>query len=211
MPHRRLKHRGRSVLLALIGAGLVVAIGAASAGAAPSGKPAYDKEGRFLPPQDYRDWVFISSGANMSYTDEPAMAGYDLFDNTFVPKQALDVFRRTGTWPDKTVIMLETRVGAGAGSMNHRGLYQSGEIMGLEAHVKDLRRFPGGWAFFGVGAGKPAKMIARTASCYSCHEEHGAVDTTFVQFYPTLMPIAVTHGTLSPAYRAEAATPSRKP
>ena len=26
--------------------------------------------------------------------------------------------------------------------------------------------------------------------CYSCHEQHGAVDTTFVQFYPTLIDAA---------------------
>ena len=33
-------------------------------------------------------------------------------------------------------------------------------------------------------------------------EKHGAVDTTFVQFYPTLMPIAEQKKTLSAAYLA---------
>jgi hypothetical protein len=33
------------------------------------------------------------------------------------------------------------------------------------------------------------------ASCYSCHEKNGAVDTTFVQYYPTLIEAANTKGT----------------
>ena len=46
-------------------------------------------------------------------------------------------------------------------------------------------------------------MIPRSAECYSCHAAHAAVDTTFVQFYPTLLPVATKLGTLNPAYVAE--------
>jgi hypothetical protein len=53
--------------------------------------------------------------------------------------------------------------------------------------------------------GKTAKMIPQTEDCYSCHADHGAVDTTFVQFYPTLMPIAKSKGTLAAAYLKEVA------
>lgn len=45
--------------------------------------------------------------------------------------------------------------------------------------------------------------LSTTASCYTCHREHAAVDTTFVQFYPTLFPIARDKGTLSAAYLKE--------
>ena len=62
--------------------------------------------------------------------------------------------------------------------------------MGLEVHVKDEARFPGKWAFFGFGDGKTRKNDSHDADCYSCHADHAAVDTTFVQFYPTLLPIA---------------------
>jgi hypothetical protein len=47
------------------------------------------------------------------------------------------------------------------------------------------------------------RMIPRTADCYSCHADHAAVDNTFVQFYPTLLPIATAKGTFSAAYKAE--------
>jgi len=43
---------------------------------------------------------------------------------------------------------------------------------------------------FGFGEGKPSKQISKEAVCYSCHEQHAAVDTTFVQFYPTSLEIA---------------------
>jgi hypothetical protein len=41
-------------------------------------------------------------------------------------------------------------------------------------------------------------MLPRSADCYSCHLEHGAVDNTFVQFYPVLMEIAKGKGTFRP-------------
>jgi hypothetical protein len=75
--------------------------------------------------------------------------------------------------------------------------------MGLEAHVKDEARFPGKWAFFIFGDSKTAKMVPTNMECYSCHAQHAAVDTTFVQFYPTLLPIAQSKETLSAAYQKE--------
>ncbi len=72
--------------------------------------------------------------------------------------------------------------------------------MGMEIHVKDN----GQWKFYDLSDGGPAaKLIKRPASCYSCHEAHGAVDTTFVQFYPTLLPLATTKHTLSAGYLKE--------
>ena len=47
----------------------------------------------------------------------------------------------------------------------------------------------------GCSLSKLGKAIPTTANCYSCHQEHGAVDTTFVQFYPTLAGIAREKGT----------------
>ena len=75
----------------------------------------------------------------------------------------------------------------------------------LEIHVKDEARFPKDkWAFFVSPDGKAAgSLMPQTASCYSCHQGHGVVDTTFVQFYPTLMPIAKDKGTLTVDYLKE--------
>jgi hypothetical protein len=177
-----------------------LACGASAPGPTP-GEPQYDADGRMRLPADYREWVFLSSGLNMSYSPAPAMAGADMFGNTFVPAAAYKAFLATGLWPDKTVIMLENRGGRTQGSINKRGQFQTTQYMGAEAHVRDTARFEGGWGFFAFDPdGKPARQIPYAAACYSCHQQHAAVDTTFVQFYPTLLPTAQAKRTLSPAY-----------
>jgi hypothetical protein len=84
--------------------------------------------------------------------------------------------------------------------------------MGFEVHVKDAS-LEGGWGFFVFDNQVSAKLTKRPAPCYSCHEQHAAVDTTFVQFYPTLLGLAKTKGTLSAAYLKEitAPAPASKP
>lgn len=156
-------------------------------------------------PEHYREWVYLTSGFDMSYSASAEMADHHMFDNVFVNPEAYRVFVETGTWPDKTMLVLEVRGAQSKGSINQKGNYQN-DLMGLEVHVKDEARFSGKWAFYGFDDGKSAKMIPTSASCYSCHASHAAVDTTFVQFYPTLLPIAQGKGTLSPAYKHELET-----
>ena len=162
--------------------------------------PSYTTDGRLKFPAKYREWVFLTSGLDMSYNLAATAAAKSVFDNVFVNPSAYRVFLRTGIWPDKTVLVLENRGGAGNQSINTRGKTQTMDVTGMEVHVKDTSRMKGGWAFYSFGDKVSAKLIRRPASCYSCHQAHGAVDTTFVQFYPTLMPIAKEKGTLSPEY-----------
>ena len=166
--------------------------------------PTYMADGKLVLPADYRQWVFLSSGLGMSYS-EKAPQGEPAFDNTFVDPESYRAFVRTGTWPDKTQIVLEVRNSANRGSINQHGDYQSGGVQGIEVHVKDTARFKGGWAFFGFDGDTTARQIPRSAACYACHAAHGAVDTTFVQFYPTLLPVAQQHATLSAAYLKDVA------
>ena len=162
----------------------------------------YTREGQLRRPANYREWVYLSSGFDMSYN--PAMQmGHHMFDNVFVNPEAWRAFLNSGTWPDKTVLVLEARGAEDRGSINQKGNFQSAAVMGLEVHVKDEVRFASKWAFFGFSGGETAKMTPLTENCYGCHRDHGAVDTTFIQFYPTLMPIAKQKGTLDAVYRNE--------
>ncbi len=70
--------------------------------------------------------------------------------------------------------------------------------MTVNFRIKSAAR--GGWKFYEFNGPVPAKAVPMEANCYSCHREHAAVDTTFVQFYPTLLPIAKRKNTLSAAY-----------
>jgi hypothetical protein len=171
--------------------------------------PQYTRDGQLQLPEHYREWVYLTSGFDMSYTASMDMSDHHMFDNIFVNPASYQAFQKTGTWPDKTEVVLEVRNAQGKGSINQKGNYQ-GNLMAIEVHVKDEKRFPGKWAFFGFGEAKTAKMTPTTADCYSCHADHGAVDTTFVQFYPTLLPIAGSKGTFSAAYLKEIAVPEKK-
>lgn len=164
--------------------------------------PVYTADGNLKFPANYREWVYLTSGVDMSYSPNMSM-DHSMFDNVFVNPEAYKAFLTTGTWPDKTMLVLEGRKAGTKGSINKNGHYQTGDVMGQEVHVKDEARFPGKWAFFNSEDGVTAKLLPREMDCYSCHEQHGAVDTTFVQFYPTLLEIAKKKNTLSAAYVKE--------
>lgn len=178
--------------------GWSVIVGLAAFVATASGaEPQYANDGKMLLPADYREWIFLSSGLGMTYgpAGRTDAQGHPRFDNVFVSPVVYRSFLRTGQWPDKTVLILEVRDSESNVSINTSGHVQ-GRVLAIEAHVKDIARFQGGWAFFGFQNSATAKLIPKPANCYSCHGEHGAVDTTFVQFYPTLRDAAQKHGTL---------------
>jgi len=155
-------------------------------------------------PADYRQWVFLTSSLDLNY-NTAAAPNHHMLDNVFVDPASYQAFLKTGTWPDKAILIKENRMAESAGTLSKSGQFQVG-VMNLEIHVKDEARFPGKWAFFVSEDGKaPGKLRPQSANCYSCHQDHGAVDTTFVQFYPTLMPVAKDKGTLSAAYLKEIA------
>ena len=165
-----------------------------TAATAAAGGPQYTADGAFVVPSDYREWVFLSAGLDMSYSEAPQKLDHSMFDNVFVDRASWERFKATGHWPDKTMLVMEARKASTRGSINKHGKFQSEERMAIEVHVHDEARFKGGWAFF-VGNGEtPAQLVPYAAECYSCHLKHGAVDTTFTQFYPTAKPIAMKAG-----------------
>jgi hypothetical protein len=177
--------------------------------AAATEAPAYAPNGDLLPPANYREWIYLTSGIDMSYSPKAMDMGHSMFDNVFVSPAAYRSFLAAGTWPDKTVLVLEVREARSKGSINQAGHFQGTNLMDFEVHVKDEARFPGKWAFFSFDSPTGnGTLIPQGAPCYSCHLAHAAVDTTFVQFYPTLLPLATQKGTLSAAYHKEEAAHS---
>jgi Cytochrome P460 len=196
-----------AILLMISGALLGLSAGAQKAanGGSNGNAPKYTADGRMIFPANYREWVYLTSGVDMSYSPKNEGMGHSMFDNVFVNPEAYREFLKTGTWPDKTIMVLETRVAGSNASINKKGHFQTTALMGREVHVKDASRFEGKWAFFGFDDAEPSQQIPTEASCYSCHQQHAAVDTTFVQFYPTLIDIAKSKGTLSAEYTKEEA------
>ena len=187
--------RGRTLLLALCSALAAIAAG-----------PEYTPAGELLRPADYRQWVFLSSGLGMTYGPAAAAAANSspLFDNVFVHPDAYKAFVATGKWPDKTMFVLEVRRSASEGSINKGGHFQS-ELVAVEVELKDESRFPEKWAFFGFNGAAPTAKQFPKARCLACHSTNGAVDNTFVQFYPTLIEVAKAKGTFRPGGAASQA------
>ena len=50
------------------------------------------------------------------------MGGHHMFDNVFVDSEAFKAFVKTGTWPDKTMLVIEVRSSAGKGSINRKAI-----------------------------------------------------------------------------------------
>jgi len=180
--------------LILFVAGVVLAMATAKPRASLSAEssantPSYTADGKLKFPANYREWIYLTSGIDMSYRPMGGM-DHSMFDNVFVNPESYRSFLQTGTWPDKTMLVLEARVAGSEASINKAGHYQTGGVMGLEVHVKDTARFEGGWAFFDADNGVTGNLLPKEMECYSCHAQHAAVDTTFVQFYPTLLEIA---------------------
>jgi hypothetical protein len=196
---------GCSVLIALVGFGSTIT---AESSAKNSAAPAYTADGKLVFPPNYREWIYLTTGLDMDYSPTVDLSQHSMFDNVFVNPESYKEFVATGKWPDKTVFVLEGRIAGSKGSINKGGHYQTTDIMSRSIHVKDQSR--GGWAFYGFGDGPNGDRIPQTAVCYSCHTEHAAVDTTFVQFYPTLIDIAKQKGTLSAGYLNDQAEAEKK-
>lgn len=157
------------------------------------------KGDRLVRPANYREWIFLSSGLGMTYKGD-AGAREPSFDNVFVDRAACKSFLETGVWPEKTMFVLEVRSSQTQGSINLGGRFQTSDFR-LSAEVKDSSRFKDKWEYFAFPAsGEPAQALPRTAGCFACHSQHGAVENTFVQFYPTLLPVARLKGTMKSDY-----------
>jgi hypothetical protein len=155
-------------------------------------------------PADYRQWVFLTSSLDLNYRTTAAPS-HHMLDNVFVDPASYRAFLKTGAWPDKTTLIKENRFAESAGTLSKAGQFQAG-VRDLEIHIKDQARFPGQWAFFKSDDGKARAVLKpQSADCYSCHQANGAVDTTFVQFYPTLLGVAKEKGTLSASYLKDSA------
>jgi len=166
-------------------------------GPVDSSKPQYDEKGNLLRPADYRDWMFLSAGFGMNYSPEPG--SHEMFTNVFVQRGAYQEFLKNGKWPEQTAFVIDERDAESKGSINKKGHFQT-DLMGLAVEVKDSARNPDKWAYYAFGGNdKSAGAMPHGNGCWSCHDAHAAVEHTFVQFYPTLKPVAKKFGVYNEA------------
>jgi hypothetical protein len=182
------------LLILLIAALAMVSIGhKAPASATTSNQPVYTADGKLALPANYRNWTFLTSGFGMNYSN--GTSSNPMFTNVFVTPEALRGFVATGKWPAKSMFIVEIYSPASRGSINKSGQYQD-VLRGLDVEVKDSSR-PEEWSYYNFNPGDTVGE-AIGPGCNKCHAEHGAVEHTFVQFYPTLLDFAVKKNLIKP-------------
>lgn len=157
--------------------------------------PAYTADGKLIPPKNYREWIYLSTGLGMNYG--PSARAGSMFTNVFVNPESYREFKQTGKWPDKTTFALEIYSPATHSQPNAAGQFQD-MLVALEAEVKDTST-PEVWRYYDLMDGSaPAAALPKGAGCFACHEENAAVEHSFAQFYPQILAIATEKGTLKP-------------
>jgi uncharacterized protein (TIGR03067 family) len=172
-------------------ASVIASVGLLVAAPTAPAKRAAVFEGKdtLLRPEGYREWVFVGSSLGLRYEEGKKHPERLEYKNVYIDPVAYRAYKQTGTFPEGTILVLETAAGAEKNEPGLRGSFQK-EFTGLSAAVKDKDRFPDGWAYFsfsdGPGKTKAKARPAKKTACYDCHLKKGAEDNVFTQFYPGL-------------------------
>jgi hypothetical protein len=174
------------VLLAARSDGARVLEAEVESGTAAVGAPAYDAKGALRRPEGYQEWTFVGASLGLSYAEGAAEDGPGEFHHVYLRPSSYAEFRRTGAFPEGTVLVLEVHEAAQKVAPSRHGLFE-GRRVAVEAAVKDSARVPEGWAYYSFGDGSQATATAfPRGACFECHRQHAARDNVFVQFYPVL-------------------------
>lgn len=187
----------------LIGFAITAGYFAANHSKALAASPAHSSavftaDGKLVLPTGFRKWVFVGAPLTPNGLNGGA-ANFPEFHHVYVEAQNLDAYLKTGSFPEGTVFVKElTRVlnptfpDGSRTEPSGRG-YFNGEFNGIDATVKDSKRFAktNGWGFFTFGH-HPMPYTETAAEspvteCAGCHMAYvSKTDMTWVQFYPLL-------------------------
>ena len=147
-------------------------------------------DGKLKRPIGYRKWVYI--GTPLTPNDmNGGEAPFPEFHSVYIDPESFAHFEKTGQFRDGTVLIKEL-IGVGDKEATSGKGYFMGNFTGLEAAIKDSRRFkdePGSWAYFSFGHKYPLKSEVTkniAAACNDCHQSSAATDYVFSQYYPVL-------------------------
>ena len=168
---------------------IIITLLAAAALQAQTADPRYTDDNQLLRPEGFREWVFVGASLAMSYDAEQAAEEHPTFHNIYINPESYREYKKTGRFPERTILAMEVFTPGSHSSINRRGQFQERSV-GLEAAVKDSARFAESWAYFSfdLPAGKRADRAKAfpKSECWACHDEHAATDNVFTQFYPLL-------------------------
>lgn len=177
------------LLAAVLGVGGAL-VAQPSAPAGSLAKPGFTEDGKLMQPTGYREWVYVGTPLTPNELNPPE-APFPEFHNVYIHPADYAHYKKTGEFPDGTVVVKELVSVGSTEAASGKG-YFMGEFIGLEAAIKDSKRFPGEpgyWGYFSFGHSYPLAQAAAkqpVSTCNSCHAANAAEDWVFTQYYPVL-------------------------
>ena len=156
-------------------------------------KPKYTADGELIPfsPDVYREWIWVGEPLTPNVLNPPE-ANFPEFHDVYINPTAWREWKKSGTFPDGTVMIKELTSVGYTNAPSGNGYFQ-GEFTGLEHAIKDSKRFPEeakGWGFFTFGHHYPLKKQAKeqpVSSCAQCHVANAKDGLmVFTEYYPVL-------------------------
>src|ERR1043166_9503848 len=159
----------------------------------------FTPDGKLQIPEGFRRWVFVGAPLTPNALNG-GRANFPEFHNVYIQAQNVDAYKKTGEFPEGTVIVKElTRLlnptfpDGSRTEPSGRGFF-NGAFNGIDLTVKDSKRFAktNGWGFFSFGhhpqpyeATSAEKSVAECAGCHMANV--AKTDMTWIQFYPMLL------------------------
>jgi len=166
-------------------AGLVMGFGLVAcdqAAEAPSAK--FTEDGQLMRP-DPTTWVFVSSSATDTASEQEALGAEAKSEGKaniiHIDPKAWAHFNETGGFPEGTMFTMSFY------SMHDKDMGRprlwADQQTGVEVGVKDSKRFSDGWGFFRFTGDEQTAEVFPRESCFECHEAMGETDHVFTQLY----------------------------
>ena len=117
---------------------------------APAAVVEFTPDGKLKQPVGYRKWVHVGTPLTPKELNDDEVSE---FHAVYMDPESFDHYEKTGKLRDGTV-MIKEFVGVGSKEAVSGKGYFMGEFTGLEASIKDSKRFkdePGNWAYFNFG------------------------------------------------------------
>lgn len=147
--------------------------------------------GKLVKPADLSQWVFLGTSLGMGYNPGSFNASRPgQFQVVLMEPNAYRQFVETRRFAPGTMLMLAFYdADTQKRSINQNGFTQS-ELTNYEIHLIDPDKAPDGRVFYMFDANSSeGNPLPPGNGCVRCHNDHGAYDGTFAQFYPTIRPL----------------------
>jgi hypothetical protein len=159
--------------------------------------PQYASNGDLILPTDWRSWIYLGSPLTPDGLND-GKEGFPEFHNVYVEPGSFEIYKRTGEFPDGTILFKELQrtlkpADHSDGSQDQpsgRG-YFPGAYNGADVTVKDGKKYAatGGWGYFNFHHYEPKAKTASArpqSECAYCHQASAKKDEVWTQFYPML-------------------------